>query len=143
MDDTSVGISKRVSLAEFSDGWDECYAVVRPANMDELLDMSEVDFAAMQTRERVEKQLEFIKSHFVSGRIMNGEIELRNMRAEDAKASPLIIKKLFNEVMGLNLDPKEKSSEEVPMENPSTGIPSTPSNSAAPNEPNSSASSMS
>jgi hypothetical protein len=130
--DTSVGLSKRVSLSEFSDGWDKCYAIVRPADMDELLDMSDVDFSNMNTRERIEKQLEFISSHFISGRIMNGQNELRDMRAEDAKASPLIIKKLFNEVMGLSLDPKETA----------TADPSTPQSLPATSEPNSSESSL-
>ncbi len=107
-----IGIVKRVSLSEFSEGWEQCYARVRPLTYDEQLQIMEVEFDSMTKRDTLDYQYKVVKDHFVDGEIKvkdpeTGEMTLLAMQPEDTKASMLIVAKLFREIIGLNLDPKE------------------------------------
>ncbi len=107
-----IGIVKRVSLAEFSEGWDECYARMRPVSYDEQLELMEVDFEKLGQRKTLDYQYKLVVDHFIDGQIKakdpeTGEMELVPMKPEDVKASMLIVAKLFREIIGMNLSPKE------------------------------------
>lgn len=112
-----IGIVKRVSLAEFSEGWDDCYARMRPVTYDEQLEIMELDFDKMGKRETLDYQFQVVKDHFIDGKIKakdpeTGEMKLVDMEPEDAKATMLIVAKLFREIIGLNLSPKETAPAE-------------------------------
>jgi hypothetical protein len=102
---------KRSSLAGLSHEWDDdCYAYVIPANYEDNVAVNELDTAKMSQRDQVNFQLDFVKSHFVSGKIkaFNGEtFELTDMTEEDAVASVAIADRLYADIMSFDLDPKD------------------------------------
>ncbi|WOI85997.1 hypothetical protein [Rhodococcus qingshengii] len=102
---------KKSSLAGLSHEWDdECYAYITPATYEDTLKVTEGNIASLSEREQVEYQLNTIKEHFVSGKIkaFNGEdFALTDMTVDDAVASVGIADKLYSDIMGFDLDPKD------------------------------------
>lgn len=102
---------KKSSLAGLSEEWgDECYAYVQPATYEDNIAMDESDFSKMKQREQVEWQTKMVKDHFISGKIktFNGiEFELVEMTLGDIDASIAVNDKLFADIMGFDLDPKD------------------------------------
>lgn len=107
-----VAITKKVSLAEFSDGWDDCFVLIVPATFREVnayLEDGEKRKGNTPSQD-MEVQTSIIRTHFICGKIMaldeSDKPELVDMTPEDSEVSIAISNKLFNEVMGFNLDPK-------------------------------------
>ncbi len=102
---------KKSSLEGLSHEWgDECYAYITPATYEEMLEVNELNTAELTQREQVNFQLEQVKKHFVSGKIkvFNGtEFELVDMTAEDAVATIAIADKIYADIIGFELDPKD------------------------------------
>jgi hypothetical protein len=102
---------KKVSLAGLSHEWDEsCYAYVIPANYEDNMEVNELITAKKNEREQIDYQTSFVKCHFVSGKIkaFNGaDFELTDMTEEDTVASVAIADRLYSEIMGFDLDPKD------------------------------------
>lgn len=102
---------KRSSLAGLSEEWgEECYAYVRPATYEDNMIVNETDFSTMKQRDQVALQTKMVKEHFISGKIkiFNGnEFELVDMTEEDIDASIAVNDKLYADIMGFDLDPKD------------------------------------
>lgn len=105
-----VAFTKRVNLSELSEGFDECYALVRPATRAEYSEAMDFDIEHTTREEQDKYEFEFIKSHFVSGKILvrndEGNTELVDMEPDDVETSMALANKLYFEILGLKLDPK-------------------------------------
>lgn len=102
---------KKSSLAGLSEEWgDDCFAYVQPATYADNLALGELDFSKMKQSEQVQWQTKMVKDHFISGKIkvFNGaEFELTDMTLEDIDASTAVNDKLYADIMGFDLDPKD------------------------------------
>lgn len=119
---------KKSSLAGLSEQWDDdCFAYVQPATYADNVALGEMDFSKMKQSEQVQWQTKWVKDHFISGKIkvFNGtEFELVDMALEDIDASVAVNDKLYADIMGFDLDPKDlrKAAREsaLPTNEPST-----------------------
>lgn len=102
---------KKSSLAGLSEEWDEsCYAYVVPATYEDHYPLTDGTVSELSPKEQVEWQKNVVKSHFVSGKIkvFNGEaFELADMQKEDVAVSVAVLDKLYADIMGFDLDPKD------------------------------------
>lgn len=102
---------KKSSLAGLSEEWgDECYAYVRPATYEDNMALTETDFSKMDQREQVAWQTKMVKGHFISGKIKafdGAEFVLVDMTPEDIDANIALNDKLYADIMGFDLDPKD------------------------------------
>lgn len=135
---------KRVELAGLSEGWDEtCFAFVIPSTYKDQKELAAADLASKSPEEQLRYQLDFVRAHFISGRIKvfdGKEFEEVDMTAEDTEASVDVTDYLYSEIMGLGLDPKDirkvaasgalQSTEPTPTASPSPGETATTSNPA-------------
>jgi hypothetical protein len=105
-----LALTKRVSLANLSEGWDECYAIIRPATYQEYQEFLALDVADMTPADQMKVEIEMVTEHFVSGKILildaEGESQLEDMKPEDIRASLPLANTLFFEILGVKLDPK-------------------------------------
>lgn len=106
-----IAITKKVSLASVSDGWDDCYAIIRPATQQDYLDFASSDPEKLAPADQVKLEVNFVKDHFVSGKInvlgAGNQPELVDMEPDDIAASIDLANKLFFEIMGIKYDPKD------------------------------------
>jgi hypothetical protein len=118
MTERRLAIAKKVSLAGIGPDWgDECYAYVMPANYNDMLEAEKLD--ELSKAEQVKFQLDFIKRHFVSGKIrVMGEEDLADMEPDDVMASVALTDRVFMAILGDDIDPKEAD--------PAAGRPSAP-----------------
>lgn len=102
---------KKSSLAGLSEEWgDDCYAYVQPATYEDNIAVADADFTKMAQREQVDWQTKMVKAHFISGKIkvFNGtDFELTEMTVDDVTASVAVLDKLYADIMGFDLDPKD------------------------------------
>lgn len=107
----TLAISKRVSLADISDGWDECYAIVRAATRAEFKQMTDESIFQMTNNEQADWQCQFVKDHLVSGKVLVADEEgnqvLDDLTPEDIDAVMALANRLYFEIMGLKYDPKD------------------------------------
>jgi hypothetical protein len=124
MTERRLAIAKRVSLAGIGPDWgDECYADVMPANYNDMLEADNID--QLSKAEQVKFQLEFIKRHFVSGKIrLMGSDTPVGMEPDDVTASVALTDRLFMAILGDDIDPKGAA--------PAAGQPSAPESDAEP-----------
>jgi hypothetical protein len=119
-----LAIAKRVSLEGLGPNWgDECYALMMPATYTDMLEADQID--AKSKQEQVSFQIEFLKRHFVSGkiRILTGEdSELVDMEPNDVEASVALSDRLFLACLGDDLDPKEARQAAVATKKPPKGV---------------------
>lgn len=122
-----LAITKRVNLEGIGEGWTtECFALVTPANYNEFIGFTKLQDEGKSNTELVEFQLDFVKKHYVSGKVLtlNDENEqvVDDMQSEDIDESKALADKLFGEIVGINLDPKDTSiaTETSPTQTPST-----------------------
>lgn len=107
-----LAITKRVSLAEVSEGWeDSCYAVVTLATNREQFAITETDTSKLNNRESIELQAKFVREHFVRGEVLaldeDGEPSLVPMAPEDIEDNTEIANRLFLACVGADTDPKD------------------------------------
>jgi hypothetical protein len=118
-----LAIAKRVSLEGLGPGWgDECYAFMMPATYTDMLGADQIDSKSKE--EQVRFQMEFLKRHFVSGkiRLLDGkDNELVDMEPDDVAASVALSDRLFLACLGDDLDPKEARREAEATEKPPKG----------------------
>ena len=101
---------KKSSLADLSEGWgDECYAIVRPAKYEDMLALDAVK--AETPAAQVAYQHKVVADHFITGKIKvwtaNGEQELVDMTSDDVDCSVAVLDKLFADIIGFDVDPKD------------------------------------
>lgn len=102
-----IAATRKVSLADFADDWQDCHAVVRLATLEEFRETTEKDFTALKTSEVIDYEVQFVKDHFVSGRLKElGGDELVDMLADDITAVPPLPDYLYTVILGLDIDPK-------------------------------------
>jgi hypothetical protein len=123
-----LSLGKKVSLEGLAEGWGEdCFVIVRPANYDDMLAVDEIDPSSSKS-EQVRFQIDFVKDHFVSGKVLvDGQLE--DMEPDDISESIALADRLFLAIIGSDLDPKdaravaaaaaEQHSEGKPTETPS------------------------
>lgn len=114
-----LGMTQRVDLSPIADGWtDECYAVVTRCTTDERFKFAELKAEKLTHRAAVKFQNDFVKAHFVSGKIMvvadSGNLELADMVPEDIDAYIEISDALFTGITGVVYDPKGSSAASQP-----------------------------
>lgn len=104
-------VVKKVSLAGLSEGWDEsCFAYVVPTSYLDQKDVTESSIKSMTPGQQVEYQLQFVRDRFVSGKIKafdGSEFVEIDMEPEHTTASVEVTDRLYAEIMGLGLDPKD------------------------------------
>lgn len=107
-----IAITRKVSLADYADGWDDCYAIVTLADFHEKSETQSIKdkITAMTDIEATKFMLDVDMKHFVSGKIQVLDAadtpELVAMKAEDIATSERIISDLYLTIMGVTLDPK-------------------------------------
>lgn len=110
-----IALTKKISLADLSDGWQDCYAVIRPASYQDYRDFAANDVQAMTNTDQIKLQMDFVKTHFVGGKVMtfadDGSQVLSDMQAADIEESTELSNKLFFEIMGIKIDPKDLQTE--------------------------------
>jgi hypothetical protein len=108
-----IALTRKVSLADLADDWNDCYAVVILASFDEVTEIGSKDFKDMKPIDIVSWELEVVARNFVSGKIMalgvDNTSELVDMTADDLRASTQLVDKLYSVIMGISLDPKGTS----------------------------------
>lgn len=103
-----ITITKRVSLAGLSDGWDGCYAIVTPASYIDYDTIAKADFSKMTKAGQNALEMQTVRDHFVNGKIkLFDEDDLVDMTPEDVYSSLELADRLYAEIMGLKLDPKD------------------------------------
>lgn len=104
-------VVKKVGLAGLSEGWDEsCYAYVVPASYLDQKDIAESGVATMTPEQQVEYQLKYVADHFVSGKILafdGQEFVPVDMTKEHTAVTVEVTDRLYAEIVGLGLDPKD------------------------------------
>lgn len=104
-------VIKKVNLDGVSEGYDsECYAYVVPADYQLIQQTQTADVADMSPSEQTDLQLSVVKQQFVSGKIkvFNGtDFILEDMTADDAVASVAIADRIYADIIGFDLDPKD------------------------------------
>jgi hypothetical protein len=115
-----LAIAKLVSLEGLGPGWgDECYAFMMPATYTDMLEADQIDSKSKE--QQVSFQIEFLKRHFVSGKIRvldDKDNELADMDPDDVAASVALSDRLFLACLGDQLDPKEARQEAVVTKKP-------------------------
>lgn len=125
---------KKSSLDGLAEGWGaECFAIVRQASYDDMRAIDEIDPLKEQGK-AVELQEKIVTEHFISGKIKvwntNGEQELVEMTREDATASIAVCDKLYADIIGLDLDPKDIKAAALAAEKQSEDVVSTETSSS-------------
>lgn len=120
---------KKVNLEGFSEEWDaSCYAYVAPATYDDNQALADKAFAAKSDADKLQHQKDFVKSHFISGRIkiFDGDSFVDDaMTVDDVFASVEITDYLYSEMMGLGIDPKDIRKVAMPDTLPTNATAST------------------
>lgn len=105
-----IAITKRVSLSDLSEGWEECYALVRPATYQEYREFADVTLDGLRPPEVMKLEMDIVMDHFISGRILvfdaDGKSNLEDMQPEDVEQSLPLAGKLFFEILGVKPNPK-------------------------------------
>lgn len=101
-----LAITKRVSLTGISEGWQDCYADVMPVTWQEFSDFGNADYSTMTLADQIKYAMDFVAAHFVSGKVMVHGEGLVDMTKDDIYASTDLSDLLFQEIVGLKLDPK-------------------------------------
>src|SRR4051812_3413004 len=106
-----LAFMKKVSLEGIADGWTkDCYAYVLPATYADFDALSKLDFSEMTQGDQIKYEMDFVVEHFVSGKVMalneDGQSELVDMEAEDARSSMTLADTLYREIVSLKYDPK-------------------------------------
>lgn len=125
-----LAITKRISLEGIADGWTaECFALVMPATYPEYIAISDAE-ETMKKTEVAAKNIEFVKAHIVSGRVMvlddDGSLVLGDLLLDDVDSFTELANKLYLELMGVTADPKDLPPETptatntLPISPPST-----------------------
>lgn len=124
-DSPRITITKRVSLSGMSDGWgDDCYAIVTPASYQDYDELGNLDTSKLTRAEDIKLQMNIVKKHFVEGKLRPwGSDELVAMQADDVYASVEIANRLYSEIMGLKLDPKDSTAASPDVGTPSATTP--------------------
>lgn len=104
-------VVKKVSLEGLSEGWDEsCYAYVVPSSYLDQKELAEAKLETLSPTEQVEYQLKYVHDRFVSGKIraFDGKdfVDI-DMTAAHTAVSVEVTDRLYAEIMGLGLDPKD------------------------------------
>lgn len=106
-----VAATRKASLSDFADSWEDCYAIVRLASFAEYSDIATKDFKGMPTVEVLKFETDIVQAHFISGKIMvlseaGTEQVLSDMQKGDIDAVPGMADYLYTVIMGMTLDPK-------------------------------------
>ena len=124
-DGRRITITKKVSLAGLADGWDDCYAIVTPADYRTYDELSQLDTSKLTKAEDIKYQMQVVKNHFVEGKIkVWGSDELVDMKDDDAEASVDFANLLYIEIMGMKLDPKDSGAGNADASTPNATTPS-------------------
>lgn len=115
MAERRLAITKKSSLAGIAEGWDEsCYAIVTAATVEELVEFSKFKGSDHSEAEWVNIAADFVKHHFVSGRVLvlgqpasSKKFVLADMQLADISQSIDIVTKLLADIAGVNYDPKD------------------------------------
>lgn len=119
-------ITRKVDLSDFSDDYQDCYAVVRLADFEEVSKINETDFTVMTNIDALRFGLQIVKQHFVSGKTRlittDGVGELVDMEASDLGASTEMINSLYLTIMGVTLDPKATTTVATSNDEPTNDV---------------------
>jgi hypothetical protein len=117
-----VAVTRKVDLAEYGDGLSESYAIVTMADLQEVSEISELEFEKMTNLEATRRMLDIAQKHFISGKIAilspSGGLELVDMEPGDIQSSARIVGALYSAVMGVIPDPKDISTPTVTSPTP-------------------------
>lgn len=115
-----LAITKKVSLSDIGEGWDDCYAIVRQATREDSADALSPKTRKLNKEDAEAFELNFIKEHFMSGKVLvfmpDKTMQLADMQPEHIDTSWKLANKLYYEVLGLTYSPKV-SQKEAPNTN--------------------------
>lgn len=140
MSERHLGLTKKVSMADIGEGWDECYAIVRLAEFEEQVEFSELGIDKLTKAEANRAEMDFVRDHFIRGEIMildeDNEPCAAPMVPDDVSRNLEIADKLFFAILGIKLDPKDLGTEAPSKTEPteSSSTTKTTSSTASPTE---------
>ena len=108
-----LALTKKVSLADLADNWDDCFAIVRLATFAEFVEYSnQKPKKAASVTEKLEPIFKVVETHLVGGKIKvfvegNDDPQLLDITAEDVRSSLPMANKLAAVILGIKLDPKD------------------------------------
>jgi hypothetical protein len=109
----AIALLHTFSLADIAEGWDsQCKFVYRGVKYAELKALQASDPTKVSETEAVDGVIQFITDHFVSGCGLNEKSEHVELLATDVADLPIeTLTKIFTEMNGGNLDPKDTQPE--------------------------------
>jgi hypothetical protein len=107
-----LAVTKRITLGGIGEGWtDEAYVLVipaTPADFDSIQDFDTVDHTP---QEQIKFQNDFSRARILSGKVFtfddNNNLVLDDYQPDDLEAMPDLANKIFLEINGITLDPKD------------------------------------
>jgi hypothetical protein len=105
----AIALLHTYSLAGIAEGWDaQCKLVYRGVKYAELKALQASDPSKVSETEAVDGVIQFITDHFVSGTGLDEASQPVALTAEDVADLPIeTLTKIFTEMNGGNLDPKD------------------------------------
>lgn len=108
-----ITATKRSSLEGLAEGWGpECFALVAPATYADQLAIDDLNLTTKTPKEQIDAQNDVVRAHFIGGKVnlfdpATGEYTLVSMEVEDCFASVAITDRIYADIMGFELDPKD------------------------------------
>lgn len=65
-----LGITKRISLSDLADGWDDCYVLVKPLTYQMLAQLTSLDTNEISEAEAIAETTRLVKENVVGGKVM-------------------------------------------------------------------------
>ena len=132
-----ITITKRVSLAGLSEGWDDCYAIVAPARYRDYEEVSQLETSMLTQAQLIKTEMDLVKSHLVAGKIkVHGDDNFVDLEPADIESSLELSNRIYSEIMGFKLDPKgtDEAAGSEPKRQNSTSTTETTSSTVSPEQ---------
>lgn len=109
----ALALHHTYSLKGLAEGWtDECKVIYNAVKYADLKTLQTIDQDKITAEQAIDQTIKFVQDHFVSGKGVkvaeDGTAQIVDLVKEDIADLPLeVITKLFNEMNGGKLDPKD------------------------------------
>lgn len=121
----TLSISRKFSLKDVSEGWDDCYVLYRPCTPRELFAVKNTELSLNDQEASIKHIIDFLSNHFVAGQVLltnpDGKQTLGAMQRSDLDRLPdQVMSDLYLDVIGVSLDPKDTLTAPQASSEPST-----------------------
>lgn len=106
-----LAITKRYSLANVGEGWQDCYLIYRPASFADMQELWNID-PNISDDEAFTFQCDFVSKHIVSGKVLvvdeDGNTSEDSIKPGETQDFPKrVFNDIFRTITGAIDDPKE------------------------------------